>query len=181
MSEMNTELIRNDSAMNDSQIQKWREQGPRQGKIMLVSVVAVFAIGVLAIVLLSVGTAFPVPPQAAGQGGWHRGAMRQGPGHELQWLSKKLNLTDGQKAKIKPILADEHKQLASFRKGASLSRPEKRAKFMAIRSKTLDQIRPLLTGAQQTTLRQMQEERQQRMKAWQERRNGSAGSVPQNQ
>ncbi|MGH9440191.1 MAG: hypothetical protein ACRD22_20535, partial [Terriglobia bacterium] len=99
--------------------------------------------------------------------------------HELEWLSKKLNLTAEQKAKIKPVLQDEHQQMASIRKDSSLSRQEKMVKFRAVRSKTFAQIRPLLTDAQQNTLRQMQEERQQRMKAWKARHSGNGDSSPQ--
>ncbi len=176
---MKTELIRKGSAMNESQIQEWRHRGLRQNRNMLIFTFAVITAGVLAI-LFSTGTAFPAQsPQTTEQGGWHRGAMRQRSGHELEWLSKKLNLTAEQKAKIKPVLQDEHQQIASIRKDSSLSRQEKMVKFRAVRSKTFAQIRPLLTDAQQNTLHQMQEERQQRMKAWQARHSGNGDSSPQ--
>ena len=97
-----------------------------------------------------------------------------GPEQELGWLSDKLKLTDDQKAKIKPLIEDEHKQLTALREDSSLSREEKHAKSRQIHASTYDQIRPMLTEQQQATLKQMEEQRQQGMKAWQ----GKGGQAP---
>jgi periplasmic protein CpxP/Spy len=178
---MSTKPARIYSAINESQLQEWRRRGPLQKRMMLLFTVTVFSLGILAMVLLSVNTALPAPlPQAGGQGGYHRGARGQSVNQELARLSKRLSLTTDQKAKIKPILEDEHKQMAALRKNSSLSRQDMRSQFVSIRAKTFDQIRPLLSNTQQTTLKQMQEQQEQRMKSWQERHNNQ-GSAPANQ
>lgn len=171
---MNIGAIKNTTTMNDDQLQAWRKQGIRQRKTMLIVTLSAFTLGILAMVLLSIRTAFPAPlPQSSAQPGQQRGMRWGRRGNELSRLSKELNLTDEQKAKVKPILQNEHKQMAALRNDASLSRQEKRAKFMDIRSKTLDQIHPILTEEQQAKLQQIQQKREQRMKEWHGRHSGS--------
>jgi len=83
----------------------------------------------------------------------------------LAWLRDKLTLTDDQNSKIKPILEDEHNQLMALRENSSLSRQEQWAKFGEIHASTFDRILPILTDQQQATLKQIQEQQEQRMKA----------------
>jgi Spy/CpxP family protein refolding chaperone len=79
------------------------------------------------------------------------------------------------RAKIQPLLEDEHKQLAALRENTSLSREEKQAKFKQIH--TYDQIKPILTEQQQATLKQLQQQREHGMKA----RPRGESSAPQSQ
>ncbi len=152
------------------ELKKWREGG-RSERVYLV----LFALAVLAMVLLGIRVVSSAPfPQAGQQPGWHHGPGPMGPEQELGWLGDKLKLTDDQKAKIKPLIEDEHKQLTALREDSSLSREERQAKFRQIHTSTYDQIRPILTEQQQTTLKQMEEQRQQRMKA----RQGKSGQAP---
>jgi Spy/CpxP family protein refolding chaperone len=50
----------------------------------------------------------------------------------LQMLSEKLNLTDDQKAKIKPILQDQMQQMKAVRQDSSLSEEQRQAKMKSI-------------------------------------------------
>lgn len=69
--------------------------------------------------------------------------------NRLEWLSKELNLTDEQKAKIKPILADEGKQMRTVHEDTSLSQQQKRGKLMQLHETTDSQINDVLTPEQQ--------------------------------
>ena len=70
-------------------------------------------------------------------------------GSRLEWLSKELNLTDEQKAKVKPILEDEGKQMQAAKQDTSLSQEQKHDKMMQIHETTNSQINDILTPDQQ--------------------------------
>jgi periplasmic protein CpxP/Spy len=76
--------------------------------------------------------------------------MHQGQ-HEsrLEWMTKQLNLTDDQQAKIKPVLADEMKQMKSVRDDTTLTQDQKRDKMKEIHQNTDSQINDVLTPDQQ--------------------------------
>jgi Spy/CpxP family protein refolding chaperone len=67
---------------------------------------------------------------------------------ELQSLSKRLNLTEEQKAKIRPILQARNKQLKDLRADSSLPQGEARAKAREIRKSARLQIDQILTPEQ---------------------------------
>ena len=160
-------------SLQDDHLKKWREGGRSERTFLLL-----FALAILAIVLIAAKVASSAPlPQSNQQQGWHHGPAAMGPEQELGWFSDKLKLTDDQKSKIKPLIEDEHKQLTALREDSSLSREEKRAKFRQIHTSTFDQIRPLLTEQQEATLQQMEQQREQRMKA----RQGKGGQPPETQ
>ena len=159
----------------DDNLKKWREGGRSERTLLLL-----FALAILSMMAVGIRVALSTPlPQAAQHPGGHHGPGMMGPEQELGWLSDKLQLTDDQKAKIKPLIEDEHKQLKALREDTSLSREEKHAKFRQIHTSTYDQIRSLLTEPQQATLKQMEEQREQRMKARQEK--GGPPPAPQQQ
>ena len=68
-----------------------------------------------------------------------------------------LNLTDDQRAKIKPILEDTTAQSESLRKDTSLSPQDLHAKMRDLHEKSMTQIRGLLTADQQTKLDSMKQ------------------------
>jgi periplasmic protein CpxP/Spy len=86
----------------------------------------------------------------------------------LQMLSEKLNLTDGQKAKLKPILQDQIQQMKTVREDSSLSEEQKRAKMKSIHESLHDQINALLTPEQQVKFKQMRQEQMQKHKGMEE-------------
>lgn len=69
--------------------------------------------------------------------------------NRLEWMSKELNLTDDQKAKLKPILADESKQMQSMHDDTSLTQDQKRDKMKELHQNTDSQINEILTPDQQ--------------------------------
>jgi Spy/CpxP family protein refolding chaperone len=68
---------------------------------------------------------------------------------ELADLSKSLNLTDDQKAKIKPIIDDKEAQIHSAKMAKTGTDEEKKAKTKAIRDDAKTKIRAELTPDQQ--------------------------------
>jgi Spy/CpxP family protein refolding chaperone len=70
---------------------------------------------------------------------------------ELADLSEKLNLTDNQKSKIKPILDDQTSKIHLLKKDSTLSKDDQKAKSKTIRDASSQNIRALLTPDQQKT------------------------------
>ena len=103
-------------------------------------------------------------PDAQGE---HRGqgrgrGMGMSPEAQLDHMSQMLNLTDDQKAKIKPILEDSSKQMQQLRQDTSLSREDRRAKMQQIHESTMSQVRPILNPDQQKKLDEMKDRRGER-------------------
>jgi periplasmic protein CpxP/Spy len=92
-------------------------------------------------------------------------AMHQGQ-HEsrLEWMTKELNLTEDQQAKLKPILADEAKQMHSVKEDTTLTQDQKRDKMKEIRQKTDSQVNDILTPDQQKKYADLKAEQQQKMR-----------------
>jgi protein CpxP len=79
----------------------------------------------------------------------------------LQKVATELNLTDDQKAKIKPLLQDEYNQLTAVHNDASLSQDQKVAKAKEIHATAKSEIQAILTPEQQTKFAQMKEQLRQ--------------------
>jgi len=78
-----------------------------------------------------------------------RGGRMMGP--NLDQLAKDLNLTDDQKAKVKPILDDQRQQMMDLRNDpnfSSLSREDRMAKMKTIRDSTTAKMKDVLTPDQ---------------------------------
>ena len=75
----------------------------------------------------------------------------------LQELSTELNLTDDQKAQLKPILQDEVQQLRAVNDDASLTADQKKAKFTEIRQSYKSQMVSILNPEQQKKLELLKE------------------------
>jgi periplasmic protein CpxP/Spy len=106
----------------------------------------------LAIAMLFVGYSVAAPKaamaqdqSAQGQGGYHQGQR----GNHLDMLSKQLNLSDDQKAKIKPILDDQQKQMQALRDDSSLSQDQRHEKMKQIHEASDAKINDILTPDQQ--------------------------------
>jgi len=83
------------------------------------------------------------------------------PAQRTQELTKKLNLTTDQQAKVKDALDSEHSQMESIHQDSSLSQDDRRAKMMDIRKTTDTQVRGLLDSNQQKKWDEMQAQRGQ--------------------
>ena len=86
----------------------------------------------------------------------------------LQMLSEKLNLTDDQKAKLKPVLQDQMQQMKAVREDSSLSQEQKHAKMKSIHESLDDQINAVLTPEQQAKFKQMRQEQMEKHKGMKE-------------
>jgi Spy/CpxP family protein refolding chaperone len=118
----------------------------------------VFTAMVLSLSLAAFGQSSP--DTQSGQGEHHgRGQGRQGMNADaqLEHMSRALNLTDDQKAKIKPILEDQSNKMHQLMQDTSVSQQDKRSKFQQIHQDTMSQIKPILTSDQQQKLESMHE------------------------
>ena len=100
------------------------------------------------------------PDTQSGQDHHGRGeGMGRGRGmtadEQLDQMSKALNLTDDQKAKLKPILEDTHKQMQQLMQDQSLSREDRRNKMQQIHESAMSQAKGILTDEQFKKLQEM--------------------------
>ena len=70
----------------------------------------------------------------------------------LKRMSKRLNLTDDQKEKIRPILKDEENQVATAEADTTLGPQQKHKKIRQIHMATRSQIDGILTPDQKTQM-----------------------------
>jgi len=101
---------------------------------------------------------FAIAQAQGGPGRWH------GQGLSLEHLTKTLNLTSDQQAKVQPILNQAKPQIIAIHKDAM-------QKTQAVMASTMSQIRPLLTPEQQTKFDAVQKARQDMRAAQQELHN----------
>ena len=71
-------------------------------------------------------------------------------GNQIEFLTKKLNLTPDQVTQVKAIDADTMTQMKLLRSDTSLTPDEKKPKMMDIHKAAQDKIRALLTDDQKT-------------------------------
>jgi len=74
----------------------------------------------------------------------------------VQHLTKTLNLSSDQQAKVKSILEDQQSQVASLRQDTSMSQQDRRAKFQQIHQASSQKIRETLNEDQKTKFDQME-------------------------
>ena len=92
--------------------------------------------------------------QAQTEAGPHHGQRA----NQLERLTKELNLTDEQKAQVKPILDEQSKQMRATQEDTSLTQDQKREKMKQIHQTTHSQINGVLTPEQQKKFAEMKEE-----------------------
>jgi|SRR5437016_4640636 len=125
--------------------------------------IAVLALGMTALPAIAQDPSTP-PPPPQGQDGPQQG--RGGPGgmrgNQVEFLTKKLNLTPDQVTQVKAIDADAMKQMMALREDTSVAGPDKRAKMMDIHKASQDKIRALLTDDQKTKFDALQAQTRER-------------------
>ncbi|BDI30129.1 hypothetical protein CCAX7_21800 [Capsulimonas corticalis] len=102
-------------------------------------------------------------PTVAAHAGRLGGRRHAQSGDRMQAAMDKLNLSDDQKAKIKPITDKTKQQLKSVKSDSSLTTDEKKAKAREIVMDSFQQIKPILTPQQQEQLMQMVQQAMQKM------------------
>ncbi|HKW19266.1 MAG TPA: hypothetical protein VJO35_17290 [Terriglobales bacterium] len=70
-----------------------------------------------------------------------------------------LNLTEDQKAKLRPIIMDENQQMEALRNDTSMTQEQKIAKANQIRADASPKIKAILTPEQLQKLAELQQER----------------------
>jgi periplasmic protein CpxP/Spy len=139
----------------------------------LVLRVAVLALGATALIALPAMAQDTSAPATQGQSGQRYGGRGMG-GHQLEFLTKKLNLTPDQVTQVKAIDEDTWKQTKALHDDTSLSPDEKKPKMMAIHQASQGKIRALLTADQQTKFDALQAE----MREHRENHGGGQGGPP---
>lgn len=127
------------------------------------------AVGLL-VGLATLALAAQQPPQE-GQGR-PRGGRPMSVEERLKRMSERLNLTDEQKEKIRPILQSEADQMKAMREDKSLSPEQRRDKRRQINQATNKQIREILTPEQRAKWREGRE-------AAREKKEGGQQAPPQ--
>jgi Spy/CpxP family protein refolding chaperone len=83
-------------------------------------------------------------------------------GNQVEFLTRKLNLTSDQVTQVKAIDEDAMKQFKAVREDTSVAGPDKRAKMMDIHKASQDKIRALLTDDQKTQFDALQTQMRER-------------------
>jgi Spy/CpxP family protein refolding chaperone len=126
-------------------------------------VLTVIVIGALVMGL----AAATIPARAQDQETQRAGARKMPSADDVvQRLGQKLNLSDDQKAQIKPIIADRQQKMQAIRSDTSMRRDQKRPQMKSIMEDSDKKINAILTPDQQKQYaeleQQMRERRQNR-------------------
>jgi periplasmic protein CpxP/Spy len=98
----------------------------------------------------------PAPPPSAQQSTTGNNNQNHAPSQDA---ANPLNLTEEQKAKLRPIIMDENQQIEAVRNDGSLTQEQKIAKANQIRSEASPKIKAILTPEQLQKLAELQQER----------------------
>jgi Spy/CpxP family protein refolding chaperone len=98
----------------------------------------------------------PAAQEHGAMGGSMMGPMT--PENRLKMLTEKLNLTEDQQAKVKPILEDQSKQMKAIHDDASLAPADRQAKMKEIHESSIERMNAILTPDQQAKWKQMRQE-----------------------
>ena len=98
----------------------------------------------------------PAAQERGAMGGSTMGRMT--PEARLKMLTEKLNLTEDQQAKLKPILEDESTQMKAAHDDTSLAPANKQAKMKELHESFGEKINAVLTPDQQAKWKQMKQE-----------------------
>ena len=116
------------------------------------------AFGAILILTLSVPAqqAATAPGSTNKSGQVHPGMQDDVPSADdlLKILTTRLDLTDDQQARVKPMLQDLHDATVKISQDQSLSREDRLARVRPIRYKARDQIREILNDEQKKRLEQ---------------------------
>src|SRR3989442_7462123 len=127
------------------------------------------AITYLKVALVVAAFALPSFAQSGGEtdhkGGRHGQMGMPSVDDHVKHLTKELNLTEDQQAKVKSILEEQQKQMAALRQDSTLFPEDRRAKVQEIHRKTFQEIREVLNKDQQRKFDELESKRKGQMKA----------------
>ncbi len=114
----------------------------------------------------------PQTEQQPPQGGWHG---RGGEEHQLEHMTRALNLTPDQVTQVKAIQTTSHQQMEALRSDTTTAPADRHARMMSIRQTAQSNIRAVLTDDQKTKFDAMQAKMQERRA---EHQQGEQGPPP---
>jgi Spy/CpxP family protein refolding chaperone len=149
--------------------------GTASGRILLALACAA---GLAAPMLAQVSDTAPAAPQqTTPPAGWQgRGGDRQE--HQLEHLTKALNLSPDQVSQIKSIETNSHQQMMALRNDTSTAAADKRAKMMSIHQATQTNIRAVLTDEQKTRFDAIEARQRERREEHQEQQGSQPAPTP---
>ena len=84
------------------------------------------------------------------------------PEHQLEHMTRMLNLTDAQQQQIRPILVDRNQQMMAIRNNATLTTEQRQEQMRKLMSDSRGQVRNVLTDAQRQQWDEAREKRERR-------------------
>jgi Spy/CpxP family protein refolding chaperone len=102
------------------------------------------------------------PESAASEKGAPSRAHAPNAQQQLQRMTKQLQLSSDQQAKLGPILQQRDQQVQALRSDSSLKPADRRAKMMGLMQDTNAQVDAVLTPAQRDQLKAMREKAMER-------------------
>jgi len=134
---------------------------PRKFSIALLVLVFVSGMMVVAPTSHAVQTA-PAAQEHGAMGGSMMGPMT--PENRLKMLTEKLNLTEDQQAKLKPIIEDQSKQMKAIHDDTSIAPADRQAKMKELHESSIEKMNAILTPDQQAKWKQMRQEMMEKHK-----------------
>jgi protein CpxP len=131
-----------------------------RSSVLRVAVLAIGATALSALPAMAQDPSVPPPSPQDQAGPRHGGPGRMG--NQVEFLTKKLNLTPDQVTQVKAIDEDTMKQSKAVREDTSVAGQDKRAKMMDIHKASQDKIRALLTDDQKTKFDALQAQMRER-------------------
>jgi Spy/CpxP family protein refolding chaperone len=86
------------------------------------------------------------------------------PENRLKMLTEKLNLTEDQQSKLKPIIEDQSKQMNAIHDDSSLAPADRQAKMKEIHESSIEKMNAILTPDQQAKWKQLRQEMMEKHK-----------------
>jgi Spy/CpxP family protein refolding chaperone len=86
------------------------------------------------------------------------------PEDRLKMLTEKLDLTEDQQAKLKPIIEDQSKQMKAIHADTSLAPADRQAKMKEVHESSIEKMNAILTPDQQAKWKQMRQEMMEKHK-----------------
>lgn len=127
---------------------------------------------------LAVGlAAASIPARAQDQDTQQTGARQMpSPDDVVQRLGEKLNLSDDQKAQIKPIIADRQQKMQALRSDTSMRRRQKARQMKSIFEESDKKIKAILTPDQQKQYAELEQQMKERRQERRQNRSGGDSS-----
>lgn len=122
---------------------------------------------------LAMGLAASIPARAQDQDTQSAGArQRMSPDDVVEKMGEKLNLSDDQKAQIKPIIVDRQEKMKELRSDTSMRRRQKGRQMKSIFKDSDNKIKAILTPDQQKQYAEMEQQMKEQVKERRQSRGG---------